>query len=54
MHAKQKIEKVVLEQIKTWNDELESQLTYTVIPIRSLVRVQLGNALLTADYIAKK
>jgi len=48
------IEKAVLEQIKTWNEELESQLAYKVIPIRSLVRVQLGSALLTADYIGKK
>jgi len=48
------IEKEVLDQIKTWHDELESQLAYTVIPIRSLVRVQLGSALLTADYIGKK
>ncbi len=48
------VEKEVLERITEWNKELESQLTYKVIPIRSLVRVQLGSALLTAKYIGKK
>jgi hypothetical protein len=32
--------------------ELEAELDYTVIPIRKLVRVQLGSALLAADYAA--
>jgi hypothetical protein len=36
------------------NQELEKQLSYKVIPIKSLIKVQLGSALITADYIAKK
>jgi hypothetical protein len=31
---------------------LEAELDYTVVPIQKLVRVQLGNALLAADYAA--
>jgi len=47
-------EKEVLQQVKKWNKKLEKQLSYKVIPIRSLVRVQLGSALVTAEYISKK
>jgi len=32
--------------------DLEAELDYTVVPIQKLVRVQLGSALLTADYAA--
>jgi GNAT superfamily N-acetyltransferase len=32
--------------------DLEAELDYTVIPIQKLVRVQLGSALLAADYAA--
>jgi len=49
-----KIEKEVLQHITKWNKELEKQLSYKVIPIKSLVRVQLGSALQTAEYIQKK
>jgi hypothetical protein len=31
---------------------LEAELDYTVVPIQKLVRVQLGSALLAADYVA--
>ena len=34
------------------NADLESELDYAVIPIQKLVRVQLGSALLAADYAA--
>ena len=34
------------------NADLEAELDYTVIPIQKLVRVQLGSALLAADYAA--
>lgn len=47
----EKIEKEVLKKIKEWNEELEKQLKYKVIPIQSLVRVQLGSALFAAEYI---
>jgi len=47
----EKIEKEVLRKIKEWNEELEKQLKYKVIPIQSLVRVQLGSALFAAEYI---
>lgn len=47
-------ENEVLERITKLNQELEEQLSYKVIPIRSLVRVQLGSALFTAEYIDKK
>ena len=47
----EKIEKQVLKKIKEWNEELEKQLSYKVIPIQSLVRVQLGSALFAAEYI---
>jgi len=50
----EEVEKEVLQRITEWNEELENQLSYKVIPIRSLVRVQLGSALLTAEYIRKK
>ena len=50
----EEVEKEVLQRITKWNEELENQLSYKVIPIRSLVRVQLGSALLTAEYIRKK
>lgn len=50
----EKVEKEVLQHITRWNADLEKQLSYKVIPIRSLVRVQLGSALLTAEYIGKK
>jgi hypothetical protein len=33
---------------------LEAEVDYSVIPIRKLVRVQLGSALLAADYVARK
>ena len=32
--------------------DLEAELDYTVVPIQKLVRVQLGSALLAADYAA--
>ena len=32
--------------------DLEAELDYAVIPIQKLVRVQLGSALLAADYAA--
>lgn len=35
------------------NDELDSQLEYSVVPIKKLVGVQLGSALLAAEYVAK-
>lgn len=50
----EKVEKEVFHRITELNQELEKQLSYKVIPIRSLVRVQLGSALLTADYLNKK
>jgi len=49
-----RVEKEVLQRITEWNEELEKQLSYKVIPIQSLVRVQLGSALVTAEYIGKK
>jgi hypothetical protein len=36
------------------NEELAAELPYEVIPIRKLVRVQLGSALLAADYAARR
>jgi hypothetical protein len=50
----EKVAKEVFHRITELNRELEKQLSYKVIPIRSLVRVQLGSALLTADYLNKK
>jgi hypothetical protein len=50
----EKAEKEILQQMTEWNDRLERQLSYKVIPIRSLVRVQLASALLTAEYIRQK
>jgi len=50
----EKTEENVLHHMQEWNKRLEKQLSYTVIPIRSLVRVQLGSALITAEYISKK
>ncbi len=50
----EKMEKEILNRITKLNRELEKQLSYKIIPIRSLVRVQLGSALLTAEYIDKK
>jgi hypothetical protein len=50
----EKTEREVLRQIQEWNKKLEKQLSYRVIPIRSLVKVQLGSALVTAEYISKK
>jgi hypothetical protein len=35
-------------------NELEKKLDYTVIPIRKLVSIQLGSALLAADYAARR
>jgi hypothetical protein len=52
--SNKEVETEVLQQMKDWNKELEDQLDYRVIPIRSLVRVQLGSALFTAEYISKK
>ncbi len=49
-----KVEKEVLQHTTKWNKELEKQLSCKVIPIKSLVRVQLGSALFTAEYIEKK
>lgn len=49
-----KTEAEVLEHIKKMNKNLEKQLSYKVIPIRSLVKVQLGSALATAEYISRK
>jgi len=43
-----------LHHMKEWNSELEKDLCYKVIPIRSLVKVQLGSALYTAEYIGKR
>jgi hypothetical protein len=34
--------------------DLEAELDYTVVPIQKLVRVQLGSALLAADYAARR
>lgn len=48
------IEKEVLQRLEKWNKKLEKQLSYKVIPIRSLVRVQVGSALATAEYISRK
>lgn len=50
----EKVEEEISQRITRWNKELEKQLSYKVIPIRSLVKVQLGSALLTAEYIGKK
>jgi len=50
----EKVEKNVLQRMTKWNKALEKRISYKVIPIRSLVRVQLGSALLTAKYIGKK
>jgi len=47
------VKKEVFQRIKERNEDLEKQLSYKVIPIRSLVRVQLGSALGTAEYIDK-
>jgi len=52
--SNEEVEQAVLQHLTRWNEELENQLSYKVIPIRSLVRVQLGSALLTAEYIGKK
>jgi hypothetical protein len=52
--GKEEVEKEVFDYITELNQELEKQLSYKVIPIRSLVKVQLGSALITADYIDKK
>jgi hypothetical protein len=49
-----KVEKEVFQHITQWNKELEKQLSYKVIPIKSLVKVQLGSALHTAEYVEKK
>jgi len=48
------VEKEVSQHIRECNETLEKQLSYKVIPIRSLVRVQLGSALFTAEYVGKK
>jgi hypothetical protein len=48
-----KIEREVLKKLAESNVELEKQLNYKVIPIQSLVRVQLGSALFAADYIRR-
>jgi hypothetical protein len=45
------VEKEVLQHVKEWNRELENQLSYKVIPIRSVVKVQLGSGLATAEWI---
>jgi len=37
---------------KARSTALEAELDYTVVPIQKLVRVQLGSALLAADYAA--
>ncbi len=50
----QKVEREVSQKISEWNKDLEDQLTYKIIPIRSLVRVQLGSALLAAEHVSNK
>jgi len=47
-------EEEILQHIKEWNSELEKDLSYKVIPIRSLVRVQLGSAFYTSEYVRSK
>ena len=47
----QKVEKEILQRMTKWNENLEKQLSYKVIPIKSLVKVQLGSALYTAQYL---
>jgi len=49
-----RFEEEILQHIKEWNNKLEKDLSYKVIPIRSLVKVQLGSALHTSEYIRKK
>lgn len=48
----------VLHTVKAFFEQrcadLESRLDYTVIPIQKLVRVQLGSALLVADYLNRR
>jgi len=45
------LEEKVYQKMLSWNEELEKELQYQVIPIRKLVRVQLGSALYTAEYL---
>jgi len=44
-------ESEVLAQLQAWSGELSRQASLQVIPIRSLVRVQLGSALLVCSYL---
>lgn len=44
-------ESEVLAQLQAWSGELNRQASLRVIPIRSLVRVQLGSALLACSYL---
>jgi len=46
-----KVEAEIFQHITERNKELESMLSYKVIPIKNLVRVQLGSALLTTSYL---
>ncbi|MDH5482397.1 MAG: M14 family zinc carboxypeptidase [Candidatus Bathyarchaeota archaeon] len=48
------VEKEAFNRTTELNQELEKQLSYKVIPIKSLVRVQLGSALLAAEYVNRK
>ena len=50
----EKVVKEVFQHMMELNNDLEKQLSYKVIPIRSLVRVQLGSALFTAQYICEE
>jgi hypothetical protein len=49
-----KVEAEIYQHITERNNELESMLSYKVIPIKNLVRVQLGSALLSTSYLNEK
>lgn len=46
-------EEEILSQLRAWTSELKRQMSFHVTPIQSLVRVQLGAALLACNYIQK-
>ncbi|MGD8565876.1 MAG: M14 family zinc carboxypeptidase [Candidatus Bathyarchaeota archaeon] len=48
------VEAEIYQYITERNEELEGMLSYKVIPIQNLVRVQLGSALLTTSYLNKE
>ncbi len=50
----EKLKDEVKQEVHSRNQELEGELNYYVIPIRKLVKVQLGSALYTANYIKEK